>query len=353
MATHNADIQVNVYGESQSVDVKSFGRIVWATEAVEAGWGSDLYRIYESSNDIDQDADLSTATKAAGAAYFSQPNRPPDLAIAKVTYESVGGELGTSLSALKAAWDDWYGLAIGSRADADVEALSVWTEANLKLASQQSSTAAIPLGTGGNSFETLHAAAYTRSFGSWHPTDSDYVDLTWLAGILSANPDEQSGVAHSRKLVGPTAATPTELAPAGATQVKAYNGNLYLPFYGPSVMRDGVVWSGKTIEDKILEDWVQARLQEAVAAMVIRESEANGKVDFDDFGIGLVEGEIRGVIGIGTGVGHFVAGTLICTPPKYETLTAAQIASRTVVIPLTVRKKVGLKDFTLNVGVTF
>lgn len=352
MATHNSDITVNVYGESQSVDIKSFGQIVHGTEAVDTGF-TELYRLYESNNDAQSDADLLAGAKAAAAAFFSQPNRPKQLAIAKVDYEDIGDELKNSFDALLAAWPDFYAICCASRAKVDQDVIADWAAANDRLASIQSSDSEILAGTAGNLFETLEAAGSSRSFGSWHPTDTDYVDLAWLASILSANPDEQSSVAHSRRLVGPTAPTPTEVNSTQAAQVKAYNGNLYLPLYGPDVMRPGLTWSGKTIEDQILEDWFEARLQEAIAAMVIRQSEANSKLSFDDFGIGMAEGEIRGVVALGESVGHFVEGSLVCTPPKYEDLTSVQIASRSVTIPLTVRKRVGLADFTLNVGVTF
>lgn len=351
MTTHNADIDVNIFGETQSVDVQGFGRIVHATDDVEAGF-TDLYRIYTSNSDATQDADLSAGAKAAAAAFFSQENRPPDLAIAKVAYEDVGDELKDDLDTLLAAWNEFYGLCCQSRLDADQEVISAWTEANERLGANQSSVAAILAGTGGNLFETLNTADYNRSFGAWQADDTEYVDLTWLARILSANPDQQSSVAHDKRLTGPSSQE-FEITSTEAATVYSYNGNLYLPFYGPDVMRPGTCWSGKTVEDKILEDWFKARLQEAIAAMLIRESNANGKVDFDDFGIGLAEGEIRGVVGLGEEVGHFVENTLVINVPKYASLTAGQIASKSIVIPLTVRKKVGLKDFTLNVGVTF
>lgn len=352
MATHNADIIVNIYSESQSVDVASFGRFVHATDDVETTF-TDLYRIYTSNSDASQDDDLAAGGKAAAAAFFSQPNRPKDFAIAPVDYEDVGGELTTSLDALLAAWGQFYGICCMSRAAEDQEALAAWAQANERLASGQSSTATILGGTAGNEFETMSAAAYTRAFGSFHPDDTEFVDLDWLTTILSANPDNQSSVAFDKLLVGPTPATNTEVNATELAQIKTYNGNIYLPFYGPAVMRPGTLWSGKSIEDQILDDWFKARIQEAVAALAIRKSNANSKVDFDDFGIGEAEAEIRGVYDLGVGTGAFVANTLVCTPPKYASLTSTQIASQTVVIPITLRKKVGLKIYTLNVGITF
>jgi len=351
-ATHNADIQVNVYGETQAIDAQGFGRIVHATDDVEAGF-TDKYRIYESNNDAQSDADLSANAKAAAAAFFSQEQRPPDLAIAKVTYESVGDELKDDLTALLAEWSDWYGLCCQSRLLADQQAMSEWAAANDRLASVQSSDAAITAGTAGNLFEVLNAATNNRAFGAWHDDDAEYVDLDWLTRILAANPDEQSSVAHDKILTGPTAPPDSAMDSTKKATVEGYNGNIYLPFYGPSVMRPGLCFGGKTVEDAILEDWFQARLQEKVAALAVRKSNANDKVGFDDFGIGEVEGEIRSVYNLGEGVGHFVEDTLVVASPKYADLTTTQIASKSIVVPVTCRKKVGLKDFTINVGVTF
>lgn len=352
MATHNADITVNVYGEKQSVDVVSFDRIVHATDDVEVGF-TDLYRIYESYNDAAEDADLSTGAKAAASAFFSQERHPPDLAIAAVDYDAGGSELETSLDTLLASWTDFYALTCMSRADADQQQLAEWAAANDRLAFGQSSTAAIIAGTGGNLFETLSAASNDRAAALWHDDDTELADLAWAAEVLWANPDEKSTVAFDKTLVGITAPSEATVDATEKGVVRGYNGSLYLPYYGPSVVRLGDCFGGKSVADRILEDWFKARLQTRIAAMQIRESQAGSKVAMDDDGIGLAESEIRAQVTIGERVGHFVPGTLVINVPKYEDLSAAEIASETVVIPFTVRKRVGAKFFTLNVGVTF
>lgn len=348
MATWDFNINISVYGESQSVDIQNFGRAVWATEDVDTGF-TEAYRLYTSNNAVQQDADLLAAAKLAGAAFFSQELRPRDLMIASVTYLT----LGVDLDALLVETQDFYGLACSDRTDVTQEALADWVVANQRIGSIQSSTAAITAGTGGNLFETLNADNNNRAFGTWHPDDAQYPDLDWLATILSADMDSQASVAHDKELVGVTAPDSTEIDDTKRATVEGYNGNLYLPFKGGPVMRPGLMFGGDWIEDKILEDWLEARLGEAFARLAKRKSNANSKIEYTDDGIADVEAEVRAVIEKGEAIGHFEEDTLVLDVPKLADISAAVRATKKLTMEGTVQKTGGIKDFDFSIGVIF
>jgi len=348
MASHDLDININIYGESMSVDIANFGRIVLATEEVEAGFTED-YRLYTSNRDAQADTDLSAPAMLALAAFFSQELRPPDIAVAPVTYAT----LDTDLDALLIAWSEFYGVVCDDRTQATQDDLATWVAANGRIGSIQSSDAAITAGTPANLFEDLQADNNNRAFGTWHDDDDEFVDLDWLATILSCDLDSQSSVAHDKELVGCSAPGSADIDATKKAVVEGLNGNLYLPFKGGSVMRPGVLFGGDWIEDKIIEDWFEARLGEGIAALAKRQSMANSKIAYDDDGIALCEGVIRAVVAVGVKAGHFVKNSLVLDVPKLVDISAVTRATKTVTIAGTVQKAGAIKDFNFNIGITF
>lgn len=352
MSTFNADVSVNVYGETQSVDITNFGRICFATDDVEVGF-TETYRLYESNNAAQTDADLSAPAKLAAAAFFSQKRRPSDLMIAKVVYATINTSLDALLAEVGGTSNDFYCVVTEDQTEANLLLLAAWATANSRIAIVQSLDAAITAGTAGNLFEDLVATSNDRCAGVWHDDALDYVALGWAATILAADMDSESSVAHDKEIVGVSAPPSTAIDDTKKGVVVGLNGNLYLPFYGDPVMRPGVMFGGAWIEDTILEDWLQARLQEAFARLAKRTSNANSKIPYNDFGIAMCEAEIRGVIDKGVSIGHFNANTLTLNVPLLSSISSAVRATKTVTISGNVQKAGAIKDFNFNVGVTF
>lgn len=348
MATFDVDATINIYGESQSVDITNFGQIMLCTEDVETSF-TEAYRIYESNNAIQADVGLKAPVKLAGANFFSQELRPPDLGIAPVTYASIG----TDLDALLGEYSGFYGTVCHDRTDATQRLHAAWALANKRIASVQSSDTAITDDTADNLFLAIQALNNNRAFGVWHDEDLEFADLAWMATILSCDMDSQSSVAHDKELVGITAPPHTVVDDAKKAIVIGAGGNLYLPFKGDPVMRPGIMFGGDWIEDKILEDWFEARLGEYVARLAKRKSNANSKIAYDDFGISECEAEIRAVVELGTRAGHFVEDSLILTVPKLADISGAVRATKKITISGTVQRTGAIKDFLFNIGIVF
>lgn len=348
MSTWDVDVAVAVVGESQSVDIQSFGVQCLATEDVEVGF-TEAYRTYESNTAVQNDADLSAAAKLDGAAFFSQELRGSTLMIASVTYAT----LNTSLDALLVETIDFYGVTCADRTEATQVLLAAWAAANDRISGLQSSDAAITAGTPANLFLTVQALSNNRAWGVWCPDNTENNDVAWMATILSADMDSQASVAHDKELTGITAPDSTEINDTKKAAVVAAGGNIYLPFKGSAVMRPGVMLGGDWIEDKILEDWFEARLGEAMARLAKRKSNANSKIEFTDIGIAEVEGEIRGVAEDGVRIGHFEDDSLVLNVPKLADISAAVRATKVITIPGTIQKTGGIKNFNINFGIVF
>lgn len=312
--TQDLDVLVTVNSNAQPVQRQSFDVPLWATPNVDVGF-TQTHRIYESNDDVQSDVDLLAQAKAGGAAFFSQPNRPKRLAIGKGVLELGGGELATSLDAIKAVYNGWYGVAVDSRLAADVTALAEYAAPNDKLAIVQSSDAAIKAATPLNVFIVQKDAANESAAGMWHHEDQEFAELTWLAGGLSINLDRQSGVWYKRTLVGPTTSTDALTVAEKLSIQNTEGGNTYLPLKGVGSVDPGKAFSGKYLDEVTLKAWVKARSEEALAQYLLNESNANRKVPYNNAGFAALRGKVKAVLTRGEVIGHFNANSSIVTVP--------------------------------------
>ncbi len=348
-ATWNFNVGITVTSEKQSIAVQNFGRPVLATEDVEAGF-TEAYRLYTSNSAAQNDADLSVGAKLDVAEFFSQNLRPRDLMVAPVTYLT----LNTSLDALLVENSDFYGVTCADRTEATQLLLASWVAANKRIAGVQSSDAAITAGTPANLFLAIQALSNDRAFGVWHDENLESVDLAWMATILAANLDVRASVAHDKQLVGITVPPSTAIDDTKRAVVVAAGGNLYLPFFGANVMRPGAMLGGIAIQEKIIEDWYEARLGEAFARLAVKRSnnELSG-IPYDDFGIADIEGGIRAVTEVGYDANSFVRDSLTLDVPKLASISAATRATQKLTITGNVVKSGSIKDLDFTIGITF
>lgn len=343
-ATWDFEVNTNVTSDGQPVRKRSFGLLMWLTEAVEVGF-SELYRLYESNNQVQTDDDLSAATKAAGAAFYSQTVHPRTWGVAKVTYATITADLNTLL----AAFDGFYAVACADRTDATQEDMAEWTVANDRLAILQSSTAAIIAGTGGNLWETLSTAANGRAAGIWADDNAEYQDNGWAAMGLSPDMDTQSSVWYDRVLTG---FTPADLTVAERNTVTGYGGNALLPFYGVNKTSPGTLFSSDYIDNLVINDWFKARSQEAMAQLKLDQVAQSSKIPYTNRGINLIAARIRGVYNTGVAAGHFSEDEpLVMDIPTVATSTPADITARQVTMSATIIRAGAIKNITLNVGI--
>ncbi len=342
-ATWNPDVLVQLFGSAQAVQRKSFGLVCLATAAVEAGF-TDTYAIYESNSDAQADANLSAATKAAIAAFYSQPVHPTRVMVAKVAYAS----LATDLSALIVATpsdDRPYIFCCADRTTAYQTALAGWALANDSLAAVQTSEAA-SLTAGASLFLTLATVANGRAFGTYHDDDTEWLDMSWAAAGAAMNPDDRAGTWFDKTLAGiPTA----EITAAQKGFVVANYGNLYLPLLGVGATGPGTLFDGAWIDEIVSDDWLRARIQEAVAQLKLDVAARGERIPYTNAGLAMIEAAIRGPCDKAVAVGHYQS-YVIGTPDIADVL-AADITARRCTIPVTATRSGGIRTVTVNVGV--
>jgi hypothetical protein len=96
--------------------------------------------------------------------------------------------------------------------------------------------------------------------------------------------------------------------------VHGKNGNTYTTVGGVNIIEQGKVASGLFVDSVRGEDWLAARILEAVYGVLVSEE----KVPFTDPGISSLENVVRGVLDNGVIVGYIAPGYSVNFPTLAE-----------------------------------
>lgn len=227
------------------------------------------------------------------------------------------------LTAVSAYNDDWYGLVVTSRVQADVEAVAAWVETQRKLFLTVSSDVGIlAAGTTTDVGSVLKTSAYTRTGVIYHTDPTKYADAAWFGTMLTTAPG--SATWAFKDLISVPTVTLT-LSESSAAQGK--NVNLYQSIAGANITRYGKVASGEYIDVIVGIDWFQARLQERIYSLLVNSA----RIPYTDAGIATVEGAVKAQLQQGISVGLFAADPApTVTVPKAINVSAANKAARTL-----------------------
>ena len=197
-----------------------------------------------------------------------------------------------SLADAQTTNNEWYAVAIASRAEADVLAVAAWVEAQVKIFGTASSDAAI-LGSGTSDIiSQLKALGYDRTFADYSAvadgSSSDpYPEAAAFGGVLPKDPGSVSWAYKSRAGVAVDVLDTTSV-----TNVLSKNGGVYTDIGGLSLTRDGKMVSGEYIDTIRGSDWIQVRTQEEVLFLLANED----KIPYTNDGIAQIEGKLRSVL---------------------------------------------------------
>ena len=153
---------------------------------------------------------------------------------------------------------------------------------------------------------------YLRTALLYHPTDTDRVDAAWMSRCLAFNLDQRKGVWSYKRLNGVEA---TNLTDAQVTQLRDVNANYFSPavmsagntvqaFTAQGWVSGGSAGAGRRIDVTTSLDWAKARIEEAFANVLLRETHG---VPYTDAGINRFAAALRGVFTTGLSASHFVA----------------------------------------------
>lgn len=320
---------------------------------------------YASLSEVASDFASTTKAHRMANAVFSQPNSPPILKIGRI--ESGDADLTASLTAIEAADNDWYGLAIEAVTDADITLAVAFTESRAKIYAYASEEEDIIAAGSADIASVFRLATRNRSFGMWHQhagrddgtathavtgevmtvtdtthnlevgdpivfsgsgdstnidgertvatvVDADnftvsvpeaaddagptaivwfagfvYPNCAWLGKQLSTNPGSTTW--KNKQLSGIIASDKTALTTSEENIALGKNINLYtlLGSSGAGFTHEGVMASGRFIDVQRGIDFMEARLGEAIATLLLNTP----KIPYTDAGMTAIEGVIQ------------------------------------------------------------
>jgi hypothetical protein len=201
------------------------------------------------------------------------------------TLNTAADDPAASLDAILAGDDAWYGLATEVKSRAYQKDVATWAEANKRLYLPQTSTpselASDPLSI--LEWSASNSLDYTAV--CYHHDDTEDFAYAWAVRKLGSNLDAKSVDWAWATLSGVTAST---LTTTQADHLESFNGNYYQRVRGRSAAWRGTVATGLTLENRLSIDWLEDRLQEANANLLLDASAREEKIPYTDDGFSHV-----------------------------------------------------------------
>jgi len=235
--------------------------------------------------------------------------------------------LADDLAAMELYDPDWYGLCIDSNSEAEILLAATFAEANKKQFVCQTQDPEVATETiAGEASPTIATQLQTlsreRTMVFFHRNNREYIGAAMLGRAL---PEAAGSITWAYKtLSGVTAQnlTTTEIA-----NIEAKNANSITTLAGVNITRFGTSSEGEYMDVMRGSDWLAARIQERVYALLIQ----NDKVPYTDGGIQAIRSEILAQLQAGVARDFIAADPEpTCTVPRASEVSAADKASRTL-----------------------
>ena len=317
-------VTVNITRETTSVAVAAFNvPMILSTFATSKTTTTfTRARVYGSLAELTDDGWASTDTvyKMANAIFMQNPT------VNKIVVgraDSGDADVAASLNAIMSEDNSWYGLLVDQAMASDYDDIAAWVEANKKIFIFWTTDANTPDGTKATDpASVLKAMGYDRSAVIFHIAPSagdDYPDAAWMGEGFPYEPGTSTWAYKTLKGV-----TPDSITGAKESALQGKNCNYYSEVGGVNITQEGKVASGEWIDIIIGTDWIEARLREAVYSALVN----NRKIPYDDSGITLIEGLVKGVLNQAAAAGILQADSIVVTVPRYADIPQADKLAR-------------------------
>ena len=195
---------------------------------------------------------------------------------------------------------DFYGLALDSNSQAEIEVGAAWAQTNRRLFVWQSADTGCGVAeTTDDVMSALQDASNGYAPG-WHYPAIATADGWLAAGILGNRlPIDPGSDTWAYKTI--TGVTVRPISTTARAAVLAKKGNVYERRNGVNITFPGTVPLGEWVDTVRGLDWQRARMQEELFAI----QTANQKVAYTDDGISLVNAAIYGVLNEGVERGFY------------------------------------------------
>lgn len=265
------DINVNISDQTQIISQDGFGLclIVCTTKA-------QNYKEYDISADLASVvADFATNTEVYKMvnALASQNPRPTKVAIFGIDLSASvqkADDLTAALNTLITTNNDWYRIALEDETETLIAAVSTWSETNLKMFYTKFAN---------TTFATDFTAKNRTVLG--YKENTDKLDTAMMGYAATRIPGSFTFKFKNLINIDADPITPTELADIKAKNMNCYFSKFAVQGLGTAQLDNGVVASGKFIDQIESRDWVQFRIEQEIAKLLMSAE----KVPYNNDGI--------------------------------------------------------------------
>ena len=233
---------------------------------------------------------LTSTNNTAGTAFTVKADKN-----LTVTNAAPSETIAETMAACVAYDSDFYGVALTSRADADILAMAAWAEANGKLYGTCVAGADVLDGSDNTDIASqLMLNNYFRTFSFYHTDAEDYPEVAVMSRCFTVTPGGETWALKQLAGVKVDALTETEY-----TVLKAKNVNTFERFRNLSLTQNGKVAAGEWIDVIRFRDFLEEEIKVNVVTAMINRN----KVPYTDAGIAIIEAAIRQALTRGQATG--------------------------------------------------
>lgn len=266
----------------------------------------------------DNTTNLSIVADVAGNVFGVKSTGAGTLAVTFAATETIAN----FLVGFRAANDLWYAIGMHSRVSADIQTMAAQIEPLKRLFVWQCNDSDLITAASTDPGSILKAASYARSFGFYHSSDSEYLDMGALAQLLVRDPGK---VTLANKTIAGVTVDTIDATAQGYLDGK--NICYYVAVGGVNITQGGKVAVGEWVDVMRDIDYLHVNMQADIFDVLTN----NAKVPYTDLGIAQVESVIRSRLNGAARSGILVDDkTLYVTVPKASAVASADKATRTL-----------------------
>jgi hypothetical protein len=296
-----------VFGASERV--RQYGSLA---EIVTAGFATDSF-VY----------------RAAAAIFAQSPAVDRVYVGRKLTGADGTEDWDDALAAMILENDDWYGLVVETRTQADQQDVADWVESNKKLCVLASADADSVDSAYNEEAPTciadyLKANSLERTGAIYHPKAGDVSeepcpDAAWFGKLFSKAPGSATWAYKTLAGVPVYTLTPTQLINA-----QDKNCNVYTSIAGVACTQMGQTGTGEYLDIIHGIDWLTARIQNLIFTPIVQQD----KIPFTNGGVQIIVTQLKAALQ--EGVDAKLLASFEVTAPLVVDVSAVKKAARTL-----------------------
>ncbi len=233
--------------------------------------------------------------------------------------------IATDLAAIRAADNDWYGLAVDLNTKAIVVAASAYVETlDALMGANVSDSAAYDSASTLDTGYVLQALSTARTILGFDLNDTaGYMGVAMLAERFPHDPGQEGagGTFHAKDLAGVSS---DPLTPTQRINLRNKNYVVYITTASRAHTLYGKVAGGEFADKIRFLDWFRIRTEERIATAILN----NDKIPFTDRGISVILGEVQAQGRQAELVEGFTPGSFTASAPTNASVSTADRNAR-------------------------